>query len=57
MESQGRTCVSGVPLNQLHCPTCGVKYEDFNLHSDTPEDFDLQATTEIMAAPAVPWYC
>ena len=31
--------MTGVPLDELYCPTCGFKIVDFNLHSE-PEDFD-----------------
>ena len=52
MESQGRSGVSGVPLTELHCPTCGVKYEDFSIYSDTT-DYDelMRPIHEIVATP------
>jgi hypothetical protein len=47
----------GVPLDQLHCPTCGDRFTDFNLHTD-PEEFQLTELvkhTEIKARGA-DWY-
>jgi hypothetical protein len=48
--------MSGVPLDQLYCPTCGDRIIDFNMHSD-PDDFDIYTPTpEFLAVAATPWY-
>lgn len=48
--------MTGVPLDQLHCPSCGVKILDFKLHSD-PDEFDVLALTPpIAVTPASDWY-
>jgi hypothetical protein len=46
--------VVGVPLDQLHCPTCGYQFRDFSLHVDSEEEFALgQYAGPIMER--VPW--
>jgi hypothetical protein len=45
----------GVPLGELHCPTCGERFRNFNLHSDRQESFALQDALEAFAQPE-PWY-
>jgi hypothetical protein len=37
--------VRGVPLNQLCCPTCGEQYQDFVLHVESDEAFDVDRLT------------
>jgi hypothetical protein len=46
---------SGVPLNELHCPTCGVQFEDFRLHVES-EVFNVDhVLSEIKPVPS-PWW-
>lgn len=46
--------VVGVPLNQLHCPTCGYLFNDYQLYTDSAEEFTLdQYAGPIMER--VPW--
>jgi hypothetical protein len=44
--------MSGVPLDQLHCPTCGEQFTDFRLHMDT-DVFDVDRVAE--SIKSVPW--
>src|SRR3954470_21650676 len=30
----------GVPLNELYCPTCGLQFSDYRLHTEQ-EEFDV----------------
>jgi hypothetical protein len=41
--------VEGVPLNQLHCPTCGLMFNDYNLYSDAEEFTVSQIISPIKA--------
>ena len=43
--------MTGVALDQLHCPTCGDSIVDFNLHSD-PEEFEVAQTIRPISAVA-----
>jgi hypothetical protein len=48
--------MTGVPLDLLHCPTCGDKIVDFNLRSD-PDEFDPTIVIgPITYKPATDWY-
>jgi hypothetical protein len=46
----------GVPLNQLRCPTCGDRYEDFNMHSDEREGFEMMIDPIKSAIMPTPWF-
>jgi hypothetical protein len=47
--------MSGVPLTDLCCPTCGEHFVlPLSLHSDAPEEYDFQTFTEIHHR--VDWY-
>ena len=49
----------GVPLHQLHCPTCGALYEDFRMHSDQDEEqfcFDRMINPIMSAIMPTPWF-
>ncbi len=43
----------GVPLNELHCPTCGAPFRDYRLYRDSPEElFSVDAViADIKVAP------
>jgi len=47
---------AGVPLTQLHCPTCGDKYEDFSIYSDTPEYYELMRPIQEIVETPEPWF-
>ena len=48
--------MTGVRLDQLHCPTCGAQFVDFKLHSD-PEEFDIAIPIRPISAVAQTlWY-
>jgi len=46
---------SGVPLDQLCCPTCGVLFQDFSLHTDSEEAFDPSQTVGYIQAHPAHW--
>lgn len=49
--------MSGVPLDQLHCPTCGVRITNYNLFSDTSDEQFIQPTKmPPMVSEPVVWY-
>jgi hypothetical protein len=48
--------VPGVPLTELHCPTCGAPYEDLRMHSDERESYEVMIDPIKSAIMPTPWF-
>lgn len=45
----------GVPLNELHCPTCGNRFTDYKLYTDSEEEFCISQTVKEIMVVAAYW--
>jgi hypothetical protein len=48
--------VAGIPLNELHCPTCGEQYQDFILHVESEGVFDIEKQTADIKPTPTAWH-
>ena len=46
---------SGVSVNELHCPTCGERFDDLRLHVES-EAFNVDVVLSAIKPVPTPWH-